>query len=368
MSLYNNLTSFIYMKKIIHNRGSIYCDGDLWSIFNSTLKTLNPSKLFILVDTNTREHCLPYFLSHYSLDLSPIILEFKSGESQKNIHTCLNLWEKLSEKGTDRNSLIINLGGGVVTDLGSFVACTIKRGIEFINVPTSLLAMVDASVGGKNGVDLGTIKNQIGTIKNPHSVFIDTSFLKSLPKNEVASGLAEMIKHGLITSEDYWDRVKDFDLKQTKLASELIWESIEIKNSIVTIDPFEKDQRKTLNYGHTLGHAIESFCLSSPKRQEMLHGEAVAIGMILATFISSELTAFPKDKRDKITANILTIFKRQNFNEEEIKSILKYLMFDKKNADGKIYFVLLKNFGEYKINCEVPNNLIYSAFEYYKKF
>lgn len=356
------------MKKIIHNRGSIYCDGNLWSIFNSTLKKLNPTKLFILVDTNTKEHCLPYFLSQLRIDQSPITLEFNSGESNKTIHTCLDLWNELTEKGADRNSLVINLGGGVVTDLGSFVACTIKRGIEFINVPTSLLAMVDASVGGKNGVDLGMIKNQIGIIKDPYSVFIDTSFLKSLPEKEVISGQAEMIKHGLISSEDYWNRVKDFDLKKIKLASKLIWESIEIKNSIVTIDPLEKDQRKTLNYGHTLGHAIESFCLSSPNRKELLHGEAVAIGMILATYISSELVAFPKEKRDIITESILTTFKRQKFNEEEINSILKYLIFDKKNADNKIYFVLLKNFGVYKLNCEVPNSLIYSAFEYYKKF
>lgn len=356
------------MKKIIHDRGSIYCDGDLWDIFNGIIQDIKPYKLFIIVDSTTKNVCLPYFLSKFTSNIQPVILQFEEGESHKNIHTCMKLWEQLTEHGVDRNSLIINLGGGVVTDLGAFVACTIKRGIEFINIPTSLLAMVDASVGGKNGIDLNDIKNQIGVVKNPHSVFIDTLFLKTLPKNQLLSGLAEMLKHGLITSEKYWNKTTQFDIMNSELVSSLIWESVEIKNSIVSADPLERQQRKTLNYGHTLGHAIESFSLSQMDRPDLLHGEAIAIGMILSTYISSELIEFPKEKRDLITKEILSFFKKQPFSHNDIDSILNYLKYDKKNQNGNVSFVLLKDYGEYTLNCNVPNKVIYNAFNYYNYF
>lgn len=356
------------MKKINQDRGSIYCDDNIWGDLNSCVQELNPYKIFILVDTNTKEFCLPYFLSNFISNTQPTILEFHAGEGHKNIQTCLKLWEQLTEHGVDRNSLLINLGGGVVTDLGGFIACTIKRGIEFINIPTSLLAMVDASVGGKNGIDLNNIKNQIGVIKNPYSVFIDTSFLRTLPEKHMISGLAEMLKHGLIASEDYWKKIAQFDMERIDLISDLIWESIQIKNNIVSTDPFEKHKRKTLNYGHTLGHAIESFTLNESNRMQLLHGEAVAIGMILATYISSELMSFPKKKRDSITETILKFFKKQTFSQNDIKFILDYLIFDKKANNGNIHFVLLRDFGDCELNCEVSNELIYKAFDYYKYF
>ncbi|MBZ0326233.1 MAG: 3-dehydroquinate synthase [Altibacter sp.] len=348
------------------NRGAVYCNEDVWSIFESNLQALQPSSIFVLTDTNTEKLCLPYFLGKIQPTIQWEVLQIPVGESHKNITTCLQLWSALSEKGADRKSLLINLGGGVVTDLGGFVACTFKRGIEFINIPTSLLAMVDASVGGKNGVDLGHIKNQVGLIKDPYSVLIDTHFLLTLPEEEVISGFAEMLKHGLISSEDYWNRVALFDVSKTTEAAKLIWESVEIKQKVVAEDPFEKGHRKTLNYGHTLGHAIESHCLTSAEKKALLHGEAIAIGMILATYISSEMIGFPKEKLDQIARTILKHFEKISFAKNEIDAIIALLKFDKKNANGKVLFVLLKDIGNCKIDCEVTNDLLYKAFEYYE--
>ncbi len=356
------------MKIITKKKGSVYCNIGAWNALNKQLKGINPTKIFILTDTHTKKHCLPHFLLQFSHKNSFEILEMPVGEASKNIQTCLSLWNQLSNKGADRNCLLINLGGGVVTDLGGFVASTFKRGIDFINIPTSLLAMVDASVGGKNGVDLGVIKNQIGVINNPHMVIIDTHFLKTLAKEEMKSGFAEMLKHGLIYSEEYWNKVNDIDDLYTENIEELIWESVLIKNEIVTKDPFENDLRKTLNYGHTLGHAIESYSMLQNNINPLLHGEAVAIGMILATYISNSLLNFPEDQLNKITRRILKKFPKVVLSSRDKKKIINLLVYDKKNSNGKVLFVLLKEIGKHKINCEVSNDLILNAFEYYETF
>ena len=356
------------MKEILKEKGSVYCNSGAWDAFNKELKKNKPTKVFIISDTNTQNLCAPLFLENYKFDCSPEFLEIPDGETNKNIETCLSLWNKLSEKCADRNSLIINLGGGVVTDLGGFVASTFKRGIDFINIPTSLLAMVDASVGGKNGVDLGLIKNQIGVINNPILVLIDTHFLNTLPNNQKTSGYAEMLKHGLINSKSYWNKVKNLSEIEVEGLEELLWESVLIKNNVVMEDPFEKGLRKTLNYGHTLGHAIESYCLDENEMKPLLHGEAIAIGMILTTYISSKILDFPEDTLEDICSSILKKFKKVTFNSIEIDEIIKLLIYDKKNTNGKILFVLLQDIGIHKINCEVPNNLILEAFEYYKNY
>jgi len=356
------------MKNILKNSGSVYFNEGAWEALNSILQGLSPSKVFILTDTNTKIYCFPYFLKKLSFTLETEVLTIPAGEVYKTIDTCSILWNELSEKGADRKSLLINLGGGVVTDLGGFVASTFKRGIEFINIPTSLLAMVDASVGGKNGVDLGILKNQIGIIRNPNCVIIDTEFLKSLPKVQINSGYAEMLKHGLIHSEAYWNKAKSFNSAHTLESQELIWESVEIKNSIITKDPNENNLRKTLNYGHTLGHAIESYFLDQSNKPSLLHGEAIAIGMILATYISVELLSFPISKLNEVTKTILLNFPKSSFNTNDIDTIINLLIYDKKNSNGKVFFVLLYDFGKHKADCEVPNNLICKAFEYYKNF
>jgi len=356
------------MKEIIKNKGSVYCNTGAWNAFNKELVKLNPTKVFVITDTHTKKLCTSLFLDNYHFNIPPEIVEIPEGETHKNITTCLTLWNDLSEKGADRNSLIINLGGGVVTDLGGFVASTFKRGIEFINIPTSLLAMVDASVGGKNGVDLGLIKNQIGVINNPRMVIIDTQFLTTLPDNQKTSGYAEMLKHGLIHSKEYWNKVKILNETHTEEIEDLLWESVQIKDNIVTKDPFEKGLRKTLNYGHTLGHAIESYSLSESNMSPLLHGEAVAIGMILTTYISTKILGFPETTLEDISSSILNKFAKIDFNSSEIEEIIKLLIYDKKNTNGKILFVLLNDIGNHKINCEVPNEIILEAFDYYKNY
>ncbi|NRA93666.1 MAG: 3-dehydroquinate synthase, partial [Psychroserpens sp.] len=252
-----------------------------------------------------------------------------------------------------------------VTDLGGFVACTFKRGIKYINIPTSLLAMVDASVGGKTGVDLGALKNQIGVINSGDLVLIDTSFLSTLPQNHMRSGLAEMFKHGLIKDKSYFDKLSDLSNLPLEDLDQLIYDSVEIKNDIVLEDPTENGIRKHLNFGHTLGHAIESYFLESNERTDLLHGEAIVIGMILECYISSRITGFPKADLDYVTNTFLRNYDHIEIKEEDFQPIIELLKYDKKNEHGNINFVLLEAIGRPKIDCLVPNDLIIEAFTYY---
>ena len=355
-------------KQIVTQHTAIYCNENPWSLLRIGIEKLNPTKIFILVDSNTHEHCHELFIKNAGINTPVETIIMPNGEKNKTIHTCMDIWTTLSEKGADRSSLLINLGGGVVTDLGGFVASTFKRGIEFVNIPTSLLAMVDASIGGKNGVDLGVLKNQIGVVNNPRFVIVDPTFLNTLPKQEITSGFAEMLKHALIDSKDYWEQLQSFDITNLKNTHNLIWKSIKIKNNIVTQDPKELGARKVLNFGHTLGHAIESYCLESKSRPTLLHGEAVAIGIFLATYISSALVGFDKNKLASVTAFILTSFKKQTFNKQDIESIITLLKHDKKNKAGAVLFVLLEDFGKTHINKEVSKSIIKEAFDYYDTF
>ncbi len=354
------------MTSIITDSYAVHFNETGYEKLNNYLKDNRFSKVFIIVDNNTHVHCLPHFLSKLDTDLTCEIIEIDSGEANKNIDTCVGVWNALSELGADRKSLIINVGGGVVTDLGGFVACTFKRGLKYINVPTSLLAMVDASVGGKTGVDLGALKNQVGVISSGDMVLVDSSFLDTLPQRHLKSGLAEMLKHGLIYDASYWNKFLDLNnLKLTDLDG-LIHESIEIKNTIVTEDPFEHGLRKTLNFGHTLGHAIESYYLSETDKEELLHGEAIAIGMIMETYISAELLGFSKDDLEIIKQTFLKIFNKVAIATSDYDAIIDLLKYDKKNEHGNINFVLLEKIGVPKIDCLVKNNLLIKAFEYYK--
>ena len=273
------------MKPIKNNNCTILFNEACYPALNKYVMKGAFSNIFVLVDDNTNNNCLPHFLSNLVTNVTIEIIEIESGEINKTIDTCSGVWNALSELGADRKSLMINLGGGVVTDLGGFVACTFKRGIKYINVPTTLLSMVDASVGGKTGVDLGSLKNQVGVISSGDLVLIDTKFLKTLPKNQLDSGIAEMLKHGLITGDIYWNKMVNY-LNNSENLDSLIHGSVIIKADVVEADPNENGLRKTLNYGHTLGHAIESYFLDNPKKAELLHGEAIGVGMILATYIS----------------------------------------------------------------------------------
>lgn len=353
------------MDSITANNGLIHFNETCFIELNKHVFENNFSKVFVLVDVNTNEYCLPYFLANFEYNGAIEIIEIEAGENYKTIDTCVGVWNTLSDFDGDRKSLLINIGGGVVTDLGGFVASTFKRGIAYINIPTSLLAMVDASVGGKTGVDLGTLKNQIGVISTPDIVLIDTKYLDTLPKEQMRSGLAEMLKHGLITGESYWNNFKNLSELNLHDLDRLIYESVLIKKAVVDKDPFENGLRKTLNFGHTLGHAIESYFLSNPRKEDLLHGEAIVIGMILALYLSKELVGFPDEKAQTIKQLLKKYYGTIPINEDDYEPIIELLKYDKKNSHGNINFVLLENIGKTKIDCLVDEKLIYAAFEFY---
>lgn len=354
------------MQTIQANGYSIFFNENCYTFLSEILLSDIYSKIFIIVDTETASYCLPDFLANLATEVPIEIIEFEAGEVFKNIETCSQIWHALTELGADRKSIIINVGGGVVTDLGGFVACTYKRGIDFINVPTTLLAMVDASVGGKNGVDLGNLKNQIGVIQNPKAVLIDTHYLGTLPQSQMRSGLAEMLKHGLIQDNAYWKKFSHLSGLDTNDLDELIYQSVIIKNNVVTQDPTEKGLRKALNFGHTLGHAIESYCLENDAKETLLHGEAIAVGMILESYLSFEKGLLTLTDYQEIKSVIGDIYPAVSFSENDINAIIDLLIHDKKNEFGKVKFVLLNGIGAVKIDQKIENDLILKAFDDYK--
>ncbi|MFA5299731.1 MAG: 3-dehydroquinate synthase, partial [Lutibacter sp.] len=277
------------MQPILSNNYYVNFNEDAYQKLNIFISGYNPSIIFILVDQNTNNYCLSILLEALETVAEIEIIEIEAGEENKNLDTCTGVWNALTELGADRKSLMINLGGGVITDLGGFVASTFKRGIAFVNIPTTLLSMVDASVGGKTGVDLGVLKNQIGLFSDPEMVLIDTHYLETISDRELRSGLAEIIKYGITYDIRLWNEINNFKEINIGAISKLIHRSIEIKNEVVTKDPKEKGLRKVLNFGHTLGHAIESYFLESEDKENLTHGEAIAIGMVTEAFISQKL-------------------------------------------------------------------------------
>ena len=350
------------MEAVVETTHEIYFNDVAKAVLHQKLGRQRYSKVFVLVDENTKTHCLPLFQDLCSHPIEGII-SIKPGETYKTIATCSKVWDQLSEMGGDRKSLLINLGGGVVTDLGGFVAATFKRGIDFINIPTTLLAMVDASVGGKTGVDLGVLKNQIGVIQQPKMVLVFPEFLKTLEERQIKSGFAEMLKHGLIMDDTYWNHLRSeaFSIYD----QELIKTSIKIKGGIVAKDPTEQNIRKKLNFGHTLGHAIESYCLESTERETLLHGEAIAIGMVLESYLSHKLTGLSKIELEEIKREFKKYFTPISFSKVEIETIIALMKHDKKNQHGNINFTLLASIGNAVINIRVPHELLTESFLYY---
>ncbi|MDP5105791.1 MAG: 3-dehydroquinate synthase [Polaribacter sp.] len=322
----------------------------------------NYSTIFILVDENTFEHCYPKFIPNLSTDKTIEVIEIESGEINKNIETCIGVWNAITELGGDRKSILITLGGGVITDLGGFVASCFKRGIDFVNIPTTLLSMVDASVGGKTGVDLGVLKNQIGLFANPKMVIVDTDYLTTVTDREIKSGTAEIIKYGITYDVKLFNEIKN---NKDLNINDLIFRSVEIKNEVVLQDPKEKNLRKILNFGHTLGHAIESFYLESEVKENLTHGEAIAIGMVCECYMSSKLLGFPSDKVTEVKEVILSIYDKTNLLKEDFTAIMDLLKHDKKNVNGQVNFVLLNDFEDYKLDCKVSEELIIESMEFY---
>jgi len=355
------------MESIKSNNCKIFFGKDSYSSLNQHIIEKDYSSIFILVDDNTIKNCLPYFQNKIFKHKNTNTIAISSGEINKHIKTCLFIWKKLSELSCDRKSLIINLGGGVITDIGGFIASTFKRGVDYINIPTTLLSMVDASIGGKTGVDLGVLKNQIGIINNPKIVLIDDSYLITLPDNEFRSGYAEMLKHGLISDKKYWIKLSNIDKIDKKNILSDIKHSVEIKNQIVLKDPFEKSIRKILNFGHTLGHAIESYFLSNNNKTTLLHGESIAVGMILEAFISSKLSNLSYKEVCEIKDTFNSIYSKVDFTEKDIDSIIELIISDKKNSHGIINFVLLNKISSPLIDVQVKTRLIKDAFQYYLK-
>ncbi len=356
------------MEPIHANGYTIYFNQEGYDSVNQFIERKKYGKIFILADNNTGTHCLPGFMAGLTTDIPVEIIEIDAedsgSESLKNITTCAEIWTIMTELGGDRKSLLINLGGGVITDLGGFVAATFKRGIDFINVPTTLLGMVDAAIGGKNGIDLGPLKNQVGTITSPALLLIDTQFLDTLPPREMRSGLAEMLKHGLIADAAYWQRFQNLETLDTEDLNALIYRSVEIKNAIVLQDPTENGIRKALNFGHTLGHAIESHLLESTA--PLLHGEAIAVGMVLESYLSKEKKLLSEHEYQQIKQTIKSLYGTVAFSENDITAIEELLIHDKKNEYGRVQFALLDGIGKTAIAQFTENDTIRAAFNDYK--
>ena len=351
-----------YPTSLLTDMSRIFFEDAGWEKLAESLNKSDYSDVFVLTDKHTNRYCLPIFESKTKQSFNVLVME--AGEKNKHLQTCSQLWRELSELGADRNALLINLGGGVVTDLGGFVACAFKRGIDFINIPTTLLSMVDASVGGKTGVDLDQLKNQIGIIQEPSFVLVDPVFLKSLPENEFRSGYAEMLKHGLIQDRDYFKRLSTYSYDIEHIGVN-IYHSICIKSNVVAQDPNEKNLRKILNFGHTLGHAIESYFLDHTNHDRLLHGEAIAIGMIMEAEISYKYSGLSSDERNRIKEVFELIYPKIQLQADDISHIKELLRHDKKNRSGKIRFALLESIGKPVIDQVVSDEAIDDAIAYY---
>ncbi|HEV7230386.1 MAG TPA: 3-dehydroquinate synthase [Bacteroidia bacterium] len=323
------------------------------------------SSLFVLVDENSLSKCMPVLSGRVTRLAMAKVIEIESGESSKNIEVCSRLWKALGEMGADRNSLLINLGGGVICDMGGFVASTFKRGIPFIQVPTTLLSQVDASVGGKVGVDLDHLKNEIGVFSKPEGVFIYPGFLKTLSRREMISGFAEVIKHALIADHEYWNFVKQANVADGAVWPKMIEHSIRIKNEVVMADPREKGLRKALNFGHTIGHAVESYFLESPGKS-LLHGEAIAIGMIAESYISSISNKFGKADLDQVSAFLIRHFGHVEIDVLADHRLIELMRHDKKNTKGELNFTLLRQIGVCDVNKVADASLVKEALAYYR--
>jgi 3-dehydroquinate synthase len=323
-------------------------------ILSELVGSLRPDKVAILVDEHTREHCLPLLSTIFEL------IEIKSGEQNKTLETCGHIWSRLTEMGFSRKSLLVNLGGGVIGDMGGFAASTYKRGIRFINFPTTLLSMVDASIGGKLGVDFNGFKNHIGVFNEPTAVVVCAEFLKTLPDRQITSGFAEVLKHGLIANRKYWNDVKKAKLESTNWET-IIPLSIEIKQQVVSEDPLEAGRRKILNFGHTLGHAIETHYLGTD--EELLHGEAIAIGMILEAHLSHQKLGLSLEEVNAIVKTLRGFFDLRKL--PELSEWEQLMTQDKKNEGGKLNFALLKAIGVCHYDIEVASVEVQQALDYY---
>jgi 3-dehydroquinate synthase len=356
------------MKVIRAETYPIYIGDDIAEEFLAHLRNpeMNGVKLIVLVDENTRHHCLPKLLNRMDKLLEAALIEVPSGEDKKDIQTCSELWINFLNLRADKQTVLIILGGGVLTDLGGFVAASYKRGIRFINVPTTLVGQVDAAIGGKVGINVRELKNQVGLFANPDAVYIFPSFLETLHVREKQSGFAEMIKYGLIMDQNLWSMIKDVEFNKINNWEELIYRSVEIKNRVVKNDPYDKRFRKRLNFGHTIGHAFESLALMN-KDRSMTHGIGVSMGIICETFLSSKLKGLPWDIMEEIVTYILNSFPYYRIYPDDIPRMLEIIQHDKKNTGEGINFSLIPSLGHAIIDQWCTEHQITESLQFYRE-
>ena len=344
----------------------VVISGNLERDLVNAISECEHDRIFVLTDETTQQLCWPKIKNFKALKNStPIII--KATDTHKNLDTLSQVWQALSNGGATRHSLMINLGGGMVTDLGGFAASTFKRGIDFINIPTTLLAMVDASVGGKTGINFGGLKNEIGVFSDSRFVIINTQFLDTLDHDNICSGYAEMLKHGLISNERTWAELVTFDLDNPDLSQlqRMVAESIKVKERIVEADPHEHGIRKALNLGHTMGHAFESFAMR--RGTPILHGYAVAYGLISELYMSARKTAFPTDRMHQTVRFIRENYGTFNITCDDYPTLIELMRHDKKNTSGIINFTLLGNVGDIRINQTATEEEIKEALDFFRE-
>ena len=341
---------------------TVIFSSDIRATLAEILRARQFSKLVVLTDSNTHQFCLP--LVQEVVPPTTVFISVPAGEQHKTLETCSIIWGQMTEAVLDRQALVINLGGGVIGDMGGFCASVYKRGIPFITIPTTLLSQVDASVGGKLGIDFLGFKNHLGVFQLPEAVLIASEFLATLPQRELRSGYAEVIKHGLIRDATYFRALPSTNWQRQDWAR-IIRHSIEIKKAVVQVDPKESGLRKILNFGHTIGHAIESFYLT--RSQPLLHWEAIAIGMIAEGFLSFEKIGFSFEELNEMSTMLLTIFGKVELDPNDCDRLVELCAQDKKNEGSTQLFTLLPKIGDCNYNIAVTREEIKHAILYYQQ-
>ena len=347
------------------NPQKVIISENLTQSLTAAMEGIAYDRLFILCDENTCQLCLPVLQkSMVTTHLSPITIP--AGDTNKTLESLCHVWSELQKGGATRHSLMINLGGGMVTDLGGFAASTFKRGIQYINIPTTLLSMVDASVGGKTGINFGGLKNEIGVFNNASSVILDTTFLRTMDHENLLSGYAEMLKHGLISNDKMWSELLNFSPLTSDLSplNQMVAESVAVKQHIVTEDPTEQGIRKALNLGHTAGHAFESMAL---ERKPILHGYAVAYGLIVELYLCCVKMGFPQDKMRQTVSFIKEHYGRMAITCDDYPHLIALMHHDKKNTGHDINFTLLGDIGDIRINQTASEEDIKEALDFYRE-
>lgn len=335
---------------------------------SDAINDVSPDRLFVLCDETTAELCWPKVKSFGCL-ASAKLITIKAGDTNKSLEAISHVWEELQNGGGTRHSMMINLGGGMVTDLGGFAASTFKRGIHFVNIPTTLLSLVDASVGGKTGINFGGLKNEIGVFNTSDVVILDTQFLDTLSSEEIRSGYAEMLKHGLINpdTKEMWAELLNYDIMNPDLKElqRMVAESVAIKEHVVEIDPLEHGLRKALNLGHTAGHAFESYAMR--KGTPIPHGYAVAYGIVCELYLSYVKVGFPQDVMRQTIKYINEYYGKMNITCDDYKALFELMTHDKKNTAGIINFTLLSGIGGIEINQTATEEEIFEALDFYRE-